>query len=145
VAWFVERGDMIDPFVLSTIILGVWAAIGPLVGVRYGNDLSTRAQKEHWIADNKKQEYRELIEALAAHFEPVDLNYGPRGTLRSGPEARMRDTFRNRLFIARDLEKLRACERWEKAVRERDDGGDSATFKQEFLKLTEDLRDAALN
>jgi len=28
-------------FMWSTIILGIWAALGPLVGVRYGNELVT--------------------------------------------------------------------------------------------------------
>jgi len=61
-----------DGFVWSTIILGVWAAIGPLVGVRYGHDLAKRWQKEHWISDNKKQEYRELLGILTASFGAIE-------------------------------------------------------------------------
>ena len=34
-----------DILVGSTIILGIWAAVGRLVGVRYGSELSIRAAR----------------------------------------------------------------------------------------------------
>ena len=53
-----------DIFVISTIILAIWGAVGPLVGVRYGNALARRIQRERWIADNKKEEFRALLAGL---------------------------------------------------------------------------------
>jgi len=44
-----------DFFVGSTIVLGVWAAVGPLVGVRYGDELSQRAKRRQWLADERTE------------------------------------------------------------------------------------------
>jgi hypothetical protein len=55
---------MLDVFVVSTIILTIWGAIGPLIGVRYGQELAKRWQKEHWITDNEKEEYRRVLASL---------------------------------------------------------------------------------
>src|ERR1700690_1705665 len=52
-----------------------WAVVGPLVyalaGVLVGAYISNRNQREHWIADNKRSEYRELITALAKSFTSI--------------------------------------------------------------------------
>jgi hypothetical protein len=40
-----------------------WAAVGPLIGVLVGAYLTGR-QKRDWLADNKKEEYRELLSAM---------------------------------------------------------------------------------
>ena len=44
-------------------------AVGPLVGVRYGQELARRFQKAQWIADNKKQEYKELLRVMQVAAE----------------------------------------------------------------------------
>jgi hypothetical protein len=41
-----------------------WAAVGPLIGVLVGAYLTGRRQKRDWLADNKKEEYRELLSAM---------------------------------------------------------------------------------
>jgi hypothetical protein len=53
-----------DPFVISTIILGIWGAVGPLVGIFVGHWLTKRWQREQWIADNQRDEYRKLLAGL---------------------------------------------------------------------------------
>ncbi|HEY2495998.1 MAG TPA: hypothetical protein VGK24_02925 [Candidatus Angelobacter sp.] len=57
-----------DIFVWSTIILSIWGAVGPLVGVRYGQELAKRNQRAQWILDSKKQEYKELLKAMGEAF-----------------------------------------------------------------------------
>ena len=42
-----------------------WSAIGPLIGVIVGGWITTRTQRKHWILDNKKAEYSELITVIA--------------------------------------------------------------------------------
>jgi uncharacterized membrane-anchored protein YhcB (DUF1043 family) len=42
----------------------VWAAIGPLIGVLVGAWLTARWQRKRWIQDNKRAEYREVLDAL---------------------------------------------------------------------------------
>jgi hypothetical protein len=50
------------------LVLAIWSAVGPLVGVFLGAYLSHRWQREQWLLDNKKQEYRETLSALAAAY-----------------------------------------------------------------------------
>ena len=42
----------------------VWGVLGPLVGVLVGAYIANRNQKKHWIADNKRAEYRELLSTV---------------------------------------------------------------------------------
>src|SRR5438067_2224291 len=42
----------------------IWAAIGPLIGVLVGAWLTARWQRKRWIQDNKKAEYREVLDTL---------------------------------------------------------------------------------
>jgi hypothetical protein len=138
-------------FVWSTIILGIWAALGPLVGVRYGHVLSKRLQKEHWTTDNKKQEFREVLSAITEAFSTI-VRYGSAGIATGPEEQRARDRaestsfaiLRDRLFIARELEELRAIHRWAEATRDFDNQHDITQFTQRFAKLTSDIKEAAL-
>ena len=138
-------------FVWSTIILGIWAALGPLVGVRYGHVLAKRLQKEHWTTDNKKQEFREVLSAITEAFSTI-VRYGSIGAGSGPEEQRARDRaestsfaiLRDRLFIARELEELRAIHRWSEATRDFDDQRDITQFTQRFAKLTSDIKEAAL-
>jgi hypothetical protein len=41
-----------------------WGVLGPLVGVLVGAYIANRNQKKHWIADNKRAEYRELLSTV---------------------------------------------------------------------------------
>lgn len=43
---------------------GAWAVLGPLLGVFIGAYIANRNQRKHWVAENKKQEYRELLSML---------------------------------------------------------------------------------
>jgi hypothetical protein len=49
---------------LETYAKSVWAVAGPLIGVLIGAYIANRNQRKHWIADNKREEYRELLAAL---------------------------------------------------------------------------------
>jgi len=51
----------------------VWAAVGPLVGVWIGAVLAKRWQREQWIADNKRAEYRKLLTTLT-RSEPARMH-----------------------------------------------------------------------
>ena len=55
----------------------VWAVIGPLIGVLIGSLLASRWQRQQWIRDNKKVDYRGIFDALnsfrwqVSHFYAV--------------------------------------------------------------------------
>lgn len=47
-----------------TIFLTMWAAVGPLAGIVIGHYLTRSWQREQRIADNEKEEFRNLLAAL---------------------------------------------------------------------------------
>jgi hypothetical protein len=47
-----------------TLVLTIWASVGPLVGILIGHYLGKSWQRRQWIADNQKEEYRRLLRAL---------------------------------------------------------------------------------
>jgi hypothetical protein len=151
------RGHSMDFFVWSTIILAIWAAVGPLVGVRYGSELSKRVQREHWINDNAKQECREVLSTLTTAFAVIVRYHavpisgppisGPHdsGEMRERDEVERRslETLHSRLFIADELEKRQIRERWVKAIRQYEDKADRTTFSREFGSISQEIRKIA--
>src|SRR6516165_10127003 len=69
------------------VMQGVWAVVGPLVGVWVGAYLTGRRQKQEWVADNKKEEYRELVKAITGCLSAYVQVYAVQ-TLRSGDDER---------------------------------------------------------
>jgi hypothetical protein len=143
--------DEIDPFVWSTIILGIWAAVGPLVGVRYGHDLSKRWQKEHWLANNRKEEYREVLQALSAAIGPM-VQFGAPGSTANLEELKAATSAENaayailetRLFIKNELETLGVYGRWKALASKFSKDKNVQEFSEGYKTLTEDIRKAAL-
>jgi hypothetical protein len=48
-----------------------WSAVGPLVGVLIGAYLATRNERKHWIRDNERLEFRELLSTMARSFSTI--------------------------------------------------------------------------
>jgi hypothetical protein len=48
-------------------LLAILAVVGSLAGVALGAWLTSRRQHKQWILDNKKLEYRELLDALQSY------------------------------------------------------------------------------
>lgn len=143
---------MIDPYVWSTIVLGIWGALGPLVGVQYGHVISKRWQKEHWLTNSKKEEYREVLQVLSNALGPI-LQYGePGGNAADSEEIKaatlaensVHAVLENRLFINSELEDLKAQDRWASLVSAFTRDKNVQTFSVGYKKLTDDIRKAAL-
>jgi hypothetical protein len=47
-----------------TVLLTIWALIGPLAGLLIGHYLVRSWERRRWLADNRKEEYRRLLTAL---------------------------------------------------------------------------------
>jgi len=117
------------------IFLSVWAIVGPLIGVALGSWLTTRNQRKHWIADNKKDEYRELLRVLNASTKTIS-NFHAQMGFRSGEEERKTEEAKDealiaietRLFIRDEILKIKLRERWLYAIRELETGGHSLAF-----------------
>jgi hypothetical protein len=57
------------------ILAALWAGVGPLVGVLVGAYLTNRIQRRLWLADHKRQEYRELFTVMTNAFgKLLELN-----------------------------------------------------------------------
>jgi hypothetical protein len=147
---------MQDPFVWATIILGVWGALGPLVGVRYGNQLASRAQKRHWTYDNAKQECRELITIMSNTYSVFLKFYAPSSVpgLYGPHDERERreqeqaykeslEIFYRMLFISDELLKLKTRDRWISALSTYEKDKDGSKFTQEFGTLIRQVRQIA--
>jgi hypothetical protein len=135
---------------LSTVGLAVWGVLSPFVGILFGHQLATRAQREQRLADNKNQEYREVLSALTTaylitvKFSAAMVVFGP-DEMRERDEAERRslETLRNRLFIAEELAQHKVLDRWELALRAFDDKRDPAALKKAFEELESLVRSAA--
>jgi hypothetical protein len=57
---------------ISIRLSGAWSVVGPLFGVLLGALLTGRNQRVKWIADSKKEEYRELLTTLVAIFMKLE-------------------------------------------------------------------------
>jgi hypothetical protein len=105
-----------------TITLGIWAAVGPLAGIVLGHFLTRSWQHKQWLLDRRKEEWRELLTALAESLR-ASLKIYPARAL-SGDEEReivnaQSDSFRvirDRIFIAADVKALDLENRWSAAV-----------------------------
>jgi hypothetical protein len=98
-----------------------WAAIGPLVGVLVGAYLAGRRQKQEWLADNKKEEYRELVASITKCLTAYVQIYAVQ-TVRSGDDERtimagdanFAEVVRSRLFIGESVRRLDVSRRFMK-------------------------------
>jgi len=145
-----ELNVLMDPFLVSTIILAVWGALGPLVGVRYGHELAKRSQKEHWIDDNAKEEYRELIGALfeAANVSILNRCLGRETTIEEDSteercEHLLYAVIYTRLFIREFVEKEQIMERWKTAFTEHSKTHDLEVLRKTLRELIEVVVDHA--
>ena len=58
--------------VIREIAQALWNALGPLAGVLLGVWLTWHWQHKHWVLDNKRAEYRQLLDALEAYRDVLD-------------------------------------------------------------------------
>jgi len=101
-----------------TFVLAVWAALGPLFGVWFGQKLARKNVRAQWVADSKKKEFKELLSALDAarlalanhaHYrskQPEDVRALAEA---QGNASRCID---DRLFILPEMKRLNVHDRW---------------------------------
>ena len=126
-----------DPFVLATIVLTVWAAVGP-VGVRYGNELSQRSARRQWLADERTKEWRGLLTVLTTSMVTIVQCNAVGGKTIPMMEADLRantaarEALSNCLFIAQELRRRVLLDRWNEAVEAFQKDGDPQAFGEKF-------------
>ena len=128
-----------------------WAVVGPLIGVFVGAYIANRNQRRQWVADNKRQEYLELLTALVEACGNLIALYTP-GTLSSPEEQRRCDetekrvgvVILDRIFIARDVKSIDLAERWSRALSEVHRTRDPEPFANTFSELLRDVTASAM-
>jgi hypothetical protein len=95
-------------------------AVYALIGVALGGWITWYSQHRHWVLDNKKQEYRELIDGLFRATEEIvkarpnvssGWNEGVINAAWSGTRL-----LQNRIFVARTILGSGVREDWQKIV-----------------------------
>jgi hypothetical protein len=133
-----------------TIALGVWAAVGPMVGILVGHFLTRSWQQKQWLMDRRHEEFQELISALDASMtsEVGHADYSMELTPqeRRDKARRTSDFFtvlRTRIFIVDDIKRLDLNRRWTKAFAQYRKENDTLLFHETYLELIQQLVDAA--
>jgi hypothetical protein len=129
-----------------TLSFAAWAAIGPLIGLLVGHILTRSWQRQQWLMDNKKQEYRELLSAISHTFVALVSsqafdNNNP-NALRVELMNLSKDVHRilgDRIFIADDLARTQLRERWMGATNEFLRNCNVETFALRVHEITEAL------
>jgi hypothetical protein len=136
-----------DIFVWATIILGVWAAVGPLVGIYLGHRLLRSQQRRQWLADNRIQEWREVITTLnkslvlitqfdaARNLSTVEEKKAAMPAVLDARAVAL-SVLNNRIFIAREVRHHKMFDRWKMAVDEFDGDHNAGKFGTLFGEPT---------
>ena len=127
-----------------------WAAIGPLAGVLVGAYLTGRRQKRDWLADNKKEEYRELLSAMSkainvfiqVYVAEEGRNAADRGRIRAA-KSELLEVTQSRLFIVKTMKEVDVTNRWLNIASAFEKTRDSNTFASDNGSLLNDIRAAA--
>lgn len=128
-----------------TIALGIWAAVGPIVGILLGHFLTRSWQREQWLRDKRNEEWHELLTALAESLR-VSLKIYPARAL-SGEEERtiveaQSNSFRvirDRIFIAPDVQALNIENRWSAAVQYHSQNVDAKKLGNAYKELRDEI------
>src|SRR5271167_4168174 len=102
-----------------TLSFAAWAAIGPLVGLLVGHLLTRSWQRQQWLMDNKKQEYRELMSALTKNYGILAQYKAPMVALDGMTQRRIAEAegealqiLRDRIFIRKEVEDANVQALW---------------------------------
>jgi hypothetical protein len=130
----------------------LWPVVTLLIGIYVGGKVTSRNQRQYWILDNKRAEYRRLISVLTSAASKMILFEDARS---GGYEARelkkMQEVARrsanviySRLFIAKEVLKLDILARWKKSTMALRQDRNIAAFVKEFDSLIDDIKTEAL-
>src|SRR5438132_11908355 len=98
---------------------------GVILGVFLTSILTRRSQRTQWIADNKKEEYRELMSTLARSMTMIMMYKGVGVAIGPQQQREFQDAYNealrvlsDRIFIAEQIKKDKIYDRWTAAMAE---------------------------
>jgi|HubBroStandDraft_1064217.scaffolds.fasta_scaffold153637_1 hypothetical protein len=137
---------------LTVLTSGVLGIVGTAIGAFLVYRFSRRTQHEQWIRDNRKEEYRELIEALTdeitALVRRLEMSKDRTITREVFDEEREKHrtalrVLKNRIFIARDLKERNLFDEWADGLKLVWETGEYHTFEATYEKIREWIVDRA--
>lgn len=134
------------------LFLNLWAICGPIIGILLGSALSTKNERKHWLMDNKRDEYRELLTTIADTGSNLLISYGakPGFTLRASTHVtdealrKSVDTIYNRLFISGHVARLDILTRWKEGISTLQKTQDANAFAKVMDGIMNDIRNVAI-
>jgi hypothetical protein len=144
-SWVAKKEEDMQGSAISLIIAIVGIA-GSLGGVVIGQRLSKSWEREQWLLDTKKQEYRELLSAFSIAYMELQRLHGP-GWVSSEQDQRHcslveLDSYRvlrDRLYTAVALERENMRYRWAEALVNFKDTKDERRFAARFSSICDTI------
>ena len=132
---------------VATYTKGVWAVVGPLVGVLIGAFIANRNHRKQWLADRKREEYEALLVSLTDAFAEL-LRLQNNGALSTDDfnriQLRVHNAIQNCIFTSDAvIGKLDIFQKWADASTRLKDGG-KLEFSLSTGGLFEDIRQMAI-
>jgi len=129
-----------------------WNAVGPLVGILIGAWLARSGDRKRWIADNRKEECRELLTSMTMVADLTLEAYSKRNTVDFKPamviaweeERKCMRILQDRIFISKRLKTDRVRARWQTVSTDYLQDGDAKQFGIRLNEIKAILVDIAL-
>jgi hypothetical protein len=125
---------------------GIVAAFG---GVLMGQRMARNTQREQWLRDSRKQEFKELLTVLTKSFAVICDAYSAL-VQDSATQVAVRDaemlaviTIRDRVYIAEDIKRLNIYKIWRDAVNEFIEDHVFIAFSEQYALINAMVVDAA--
>jgi hypothetical protein len=135
---------------LSSGIAKVWPVVGLLAGILFGASLTGRSQRRKWLADNQKEEYRELLTALVTSFDEIGTNIVTWGDWtedeRKAEVERVRrslNVIADRIYIANDMRDSNLFNRWKDAIVQFRKDKNYLVFEKIYFSVRDELVERA--
>jgi hypothetical protein len=131
-----------------TVIVAIWGAIGPLVGIFIGSYLVRSHQRRQWIATERVKEWRELLTALTTSLTTMIKCSKVLRTPESIAEdlsahVAAGEVLGNRLLIAQEVRRRKIMDRWHEAVKVFEENHDATAFGTNFGNIVFLIEDGA--
>jgi hypothetical protein len=134
---------------IITPILALAGIGGTLGGVYIGQRMSQKWQREQWVLDNRKEELRVLLDALAESLR-VELTMYAGGALSPeqqrdfvGTHSNTMRIIRSRIFVADVVERCQMEDRWARALKVHQNSMDVAPLATVYKELQNEIVSAA--
>jgi hypothetical protein len=136
--------------VIGKVATNIWPVITSLTGVLIGGYVANRNQRKHWIADNERAEYRELLTTMSRTFNTIIVLVGPGVPLSEEEqrkvieaESELSVVVHDRIFIAASIHKMNVLMRWHEAHQAYRRTYDVGQFSTSFGRIVSDLLKSA--